>query len=79
MWSPMQLTVLFQSHDKIFLQTYTQLHELVTTQSNGLLSVEPRAIPLSHHSTLTAHKTMDIPSGLPFNILIKNYSDVGAS
>lgn len=60
---------------QIALQPSTQHCLLVVTNSYGLLAVEPRAVPLSLHSTLPAHGITDVPQGWPFYLLVSNFSN----
>lgn len=55
---------------KIVLQSYIQQYVLATPKLHGLLVVEPRAMLLECHNTLTAHVIIFMPPGWPFDILV---------
>lgn len=59
----------------IVLQHYTQHHVLVRTNTNGLLTIEPRGMSIRYHRTLAARGNISIPLRQPFYIFVSNTSD----
>lgn len=55
---------------QIVLQSYTHLHALAKTTSDGLLAIKPRVLPLNRHRMLPAHSIMDTPPGRTVSVLV---------
>lgn len=60
---------------QIVLQPHTQGHVLDATNSHGLLTIEPRAMPIRRHCRLAAGGAKDISPNQSFHILVSNFFD----
>lgn len=62
--------------EQTVLQSHPQHHVLFTTKSHGLLTFEPRPMPIGCYSTLSACQIMDILPNQPSHIHAFNFSDL---
>lgn len=62
-----------QKAQHIMLRLNTQFHFLATEESYGVLSVEPKVVPISRHHTKVALESMESLHSEPFYILIRPF------